>query len=484
MRTGFERAARQLDRCRRRAPHTFLLARLASLAVRVEPFLLRTLRQELLPDVDVGVEADVWFSSLVESRGADAVVLNSNVVALLRQDLANDRALLRRALDITRKVHRHSPPSLQLEEAVNGVALLNEGDVVATINEALRPALRSIRLGGDQARDVAQWAMRALPRFDPTVRWSESALSLLLAASAVLGGRRLVKEVPEIRIPIARIGWALPEQALFERISLGVELLERGVRFARPGSNQPAIELPRTDPLIVELEWSRNGERIKLLVEAKEGRTIDLEDDLSDLTLRTLAGDEYEIARVATTAEPNYFGPQKAERGSCFVIMGFGKKTDFETAHTLDLDKSYRNIIKPSAEAAGLKCVRADEIAHTGWIALPMYDQLLKADVVVADLSTSNIHALYQLGVRHALRPYTTVVISEDRLKTFPFDENVVPVRKYQHLGEDIAYEEVVRFRALLTEVIQKALEKPEVDSPLYKSLTDLLPPRLNQSMS
>src|ERR1700676_3251413 len=35
---------------------------------------------------------------------------------------------------------------------------------------------------------------------------------------------------------------------------------------------------------------------------------------------------------------------------TCFVVMGFGKKTDFETGRTLDLDKSYRNIIKPAVE--------------------------------------------------------------------------------------------------------------------------------------
>jgi hypothetical protein len=69
--------------------------------------------------------------------------------------------------------------------------------------------------------------------------------------------------------------------------------------------------------------------------------------------------------------------------------MGFGKKTDFETGRTLDLDQSYRNMIKPAVEAAGLKCVRADEIVHSGLIDVPMYEQLLNAEVVVADLSTS-----------------------------------------------------------------------------------------------
>jgi hypothetical protein len=68
--------------------------------------------------------------------------------------------------------------------------------------------------------------------------------------------------------------------------------------------------------------------------------------------------------------------PESAN-ATCFVVMGFGKKTDFETGRTLDLDKSYRNIIKPAVEAARLKCVRADEIMHSGLIDVPMYEQLL-----------------------------------------------------------------------------------------------------------
>src|SRR5215212_3617058 len=119
----------------------------------------------------------------------------------------------------------------------------------------------------------------------------------------------------------------------------------------------------------------------------------------------------------------------KDVKGTCFVVMGFGKKTDFETGRTLDLDKSYKYIIKPAVMDAGLKCIRADEISHSGVIDVPMYEQLLKADVLVADLSTSNKNALYELGVRHALRPYTTVVIAEDGIKVFPFDLSHVVVR-------------------------------------------------------
>jgi hypothetical protein len=73
--------------------------------------------------------------------------------------------------------------------------------------------------------------------------------------------------------------------------------------------------------------------------------------------------------------------------------MEFGKKTDFETGRTLDLDTSYQNMIKPIIESAGLKCIRADEIVHSGMIDVPMYEQLLSGDVAAADLSTSNKNA-------------------------------------------------------------------------------------------
>ena len=168
-------------------------------------------------------------------------------------------------------------------------------------------------------------------------------------------------------------------------------------------------------------------------------------------------------------------------KGTCFVVMGFGKKTDFETGRTLDLDKSYRNMIKPAVEAAGLKCIRADEIVHSGLIDVPMYEQLLNAEVVVADLSTSNKNAFYELGVRHALCPSTTVVIAEDGIKTFPFDVNHVAIRQYHHLGEDIGFDEVMRFRQLLTQAIVEVMGKnprPK-DSPVYTFLNDLKPPAL-----
>ena len=106
-----------------------------------------------------------------------------------------------------------------------------------------------------------------------------------------------------------------------------------------------------------------------------------------------------------------------SDKKKCFVVMGFGEKTDYQTSRVLDLDKTYKHIIKKAVQEAGLECVRADEIPHAGTIEMPMFEQLLQADLVIADLSTSNLNAAYELGVRHALKPRTTIIIAH-RLST------------------------------------------------------------------
>jgi hypothetical protein len=175
------------------------------------------------------------------------------------------------------------------------------------------------------------------------------------------------------------------------------------------------------------------------------------------------------------------------EKATCFVVMGFGKKTDFETGRVLDLDQSYHSLIKPAVEGAGLKCIRADEIVHSGLIDVPMYEQLLKADVVVADVSTSNRNALYELGVRHALRPYTTVIIAEEMMMKSPtFDLSHIVIRKYRHLGEDIGVSEAKRFTSELTEAIREiTAREPKLrwDSPVYKFIDRLTPPSIAEEV-
>lgn len=160
---------------------------------------------------------------------------------------------------------------------------------------------------------------------------------------------------------------------------------------------------------------------------------------------------------------------------TCFVLMGFGEKTDFRTDRKLNLDKTYK-IIQSAVEACGVSCIRADDIIHSSAIDKPMYEQLLEADIAIADLSTSNENAIYELGVRHALRPNTTIVIAESRF-SFPFDLNHLLIRTYDHLGTGIDFEEAERLKKNLMDAIRTLLDTDEVDSPVYTFLPDLNPP-------
>jgi tetratricopeptide (TPR) repeat protein len=161
---------------------------------------------------------------------------------------------------------------------------------------------------------------------------------------------------------------------------------------------------------------------------------------------------------------------------TCFVIMGFGVKTDYRTSRDLDLDKAYRHIIRSAVQEAGLECVRADEIPHAGTIDVPMHEYLLKADLVVADLSTSNLNAMYELGVRHALKPRTTIIIAEEQF-TSPFDVNHIAIRRYRLDGKVLDIEEVDRFRKELVQAIRDIMATDRIDSPVYTYLHNLCPP-------
>lgn len=164
----------------------------------------------------------------------------------------------------------------------------------------------------------------------------------------------------------------------------------------------------------------------------------------------------------------------------CFVVMGFGKKTDHETGRTLDLNATYNEIIKPAALDAGLRCVRADEVMHSGHIDLPMYEMLLRADLVIADISTGNANALYELGVRHALKPYSTIIMKESKGR-FYFDLNHTSTFSYDHLGEDIGASEARRAKSDLKLLIEEILAKPRPDSPVYTFIPKLIQPKFSE---
>src|ERR1041385_747726 len=104
----------------------------------------------------------------------------------------------------------------------------------------------------------------------------------------------------------------------------------------------------------------------------------------------------------------------------CFVLMPFGMKSD-AAGLTINFDAIYNDVIKPAIADAGLDPVPADEERAGGIIQKPMYERLILCPFAVADLTTANANVLYELGVRHAARPASTVLIAAEGGR-LPFD--------------------------------------------------------------
>ena len=129
--------------------------------------------------------------------------------------------------------------------------------------------------------------------------------------------------------------------------------------------------------------------------------------------------------------------PAKADRGArrqltCFVVTGFGNKTDYSTGRVLNLDKTYEQLIRPACDKVNVNCFRAIDANLTGSIDSIMYRWIYAANIVIADLSTLNANVFYELGVRHAQQPNTTIILAESVLmQRIPFDLSSFVIHQY-----------------------------------------------------
>src|SRR3954467_2510237 len=113
-------------------------------------------------------------------------------------------------------------------------------------------------------------------------------------------------------------------------------------------------------------------------------------------------------------------------RPLCFVLMPFGRKPSVAGA-TIDFDAVYKELIAPAIDGAGLEPLRADEEMAGGVIHKPMFERLILCEFAVADLTTANPNVFYELGVRHAVRPWSTILLFAEGGTQLPFD--VAPLR-------------------------------------------------------
>jgi len=149
----------------------------------------------------------------------------------------------------------------------------------------------------------------------------------------------------------------------------------------------------------------------------------------------------------------------------CFVLMPFGEKLD-EAGNTIDFDQIYMDIIRPSIEKADLIPIRADEELQGGFIHKRMFERLMLCDYAVADVTTANPNVLYELGIRHAIRPYTTVLTFRKGPR-LPFD--ISPLRAVPYnLDKYGKPKEAASDQKIITEKLIDCRNK-EIDSPLHQ---------------
>jgi len=166
-----------------------------------------------------------------------------------------------------------------------------------------------------------------------------------------------------------------------------------------------------------------------------------------------------------------------AIRPHAFVAMPFGVKPGVD-GQPIDFNRVYVEYIKPALDAAGLTAFRADAEVRAGDIRTDMFQELLLADLVVADLSIDNPNVWYELGVRHALRARGVVLVSGGRVTT-AFDLYTDRKLRYEvkDAGPDPATVEADR--ANLTRMVRATMEswRDRKVSPVYNLMPNLQEP-------
>jgi len=154
-----------------------------------------------------------------------------------------------------------------------------------------------------------------------------------------------------------------------------------------------------------------------------------------------------------------------------FIVRPFGTKGG------INFDNVQQQLITPALAACDIEGGTTEPFMEAGNIRADMFQQLLVADIVVADISIHNANVFYELGIRHALQPQKTFLIRA-KTKKDPKDrgpEDDVPfdlkTDRYMQYDSDAPAATVDTLIQALRQTI--ASERP--DSPVFQMLPDLV---------
>lgn len=159
--------------------------------------------------------------------------------------------------------------------------------------------------------------------------------------------------------------------------------------------------------------------------------------------------------------EPSATTDTRSQRA--FIVRPFGTKSG------VDFDRVEAELISPALDRLGISGRTTGDILRTGNIRTDMFQGLLVADIVIADVSIHNANVFYELGVRHALRRAATVLIrGREGGDQIPFDLFTDRYFAYDGKAPASSVDELVR-------VIYATILATEVDSPVFQLLPDMV---------
>ncbi|MBZ5591370.1 MAG: hypothetical protein LAP39_03975 [Acidobacteriia bacterium] len=147
----------------------------------------------------------------------------------------------------------------------------------------------------------------------------------------------------------------------------------------------------------------------------------------------------------------------------CFYITPIGKEDSEERRHA---DFLMEYIIKPAVKEFDLTVVRADQMGKPGMIGKQVIEHILKARLVIADLSFHNPNVFYELCLRHATRLPTVQVKRE--VDNIPFDVNQYRTIPIETRDPYTLVPKLQTYTAQVANQVRRALEDSESgDNPI-----------------
>ncbi len=145
-----------------------------------------------------------------------------------------------------------------------------------------------------------------------------------------------------------------------------------------------------------------------------------------------------------------------------FIVRPFG------TQQGVDFNRVDQELISPVLDGLDISGRTTEEITRAGSIRADMFERLALADIVIADISIHNANVFYELGIRHSLRPRTTVLI-RSAASEVPFDLKTDRYLKYSAEDPGGAREQLAR-------AVRQSLEADNYDSPVFLLVPALEP--------